>query len=88
MLVTVVIRVLPTVPLVGQGRADSSFDGFDPALAQVVQQLVVAVGEQPHQPGGTLPGLGIDPQVGTAFPGGGPAFPYLVVDHNLVDRLS
>src|SRR5512132_109878 len=89
MLVAVVIRILPIVPLTGQGRAGSPFDGFDPALAQIVQQLVVAVGEQPHQPGGTLSGGGIDPKVGTAFPGGGsPAFPYLVVDHNLVDRLG
>jgi hypothetical protein len=42
-----------------------------------------------HPPGGTAAGGGIDPELGAARPGVvQPALPYLVVDHNLVDRLG
>ena len=84
MLVAVIIRVMPIIPLPGRGRADIPFDDFHAMLAEVVQRPVLVVGEQPPLVGPLLGG-GIDERGGnrlpwrcpaSAFlPGGRPQFP-------------
>src|SRR6266511_3228972 len=69
MLVAVIVRVMPIIPLSGRGRADISFDDFHTVLAEVVQRPVLVVSEQPHHPVGALLAGGIDKEEGTACPG-------------------
>src|SRR4029450_3988290 len=90
MLVAVIVRVMPIIPLIRSGPSRHlSFDDFHTMLAEVVQRPVLVVSEQPHHPVGALLAGGIDKEEGTACPGvAQPALFCPVVDHNFLDRLG